>query len=55
MMEGLDEIEEDQYFHDNPKFIPLFEVVILHTLTTYVKDKQHEIMVDDHTTQELRL
>ena len=55
MMEGLDETKEDQYFHDNPKIIPLFEVNILHTLTTYVEDKQHEILVDDHTMQELHL
>ena len=33
MMEGLEETKEDQYFHDNPKIIPLFEVDILHTLT----------------------
>ena len=45
MMEGLDETE-DQYFHDNSKIIPLFEVDILHTLTTYVEDKQNEIPVD---------
>ena len=29
MMEGLDEAEEDQYFEDNPKIIPLFEVNII--------------------------
>ena len=29
MLEGLDEIEEDQYFHNHPKIIPLFEVEIL--------------------------
>ena len=25
MMEGLDEVEENNYFNDNPKIIPLFE------------------------------
>ena len=43
MMEGLDEVEEDQYFEDNPKIIPLFEVNILQMLTTYIEDKGDEI------------
>ena len=36
MMEGLDEVEENQYFDDNPKIIPLFKVDILQVLTPYV-------------------
>ena len=36
MMEGLDEAEENKYFNDNPKFIPLFEIDILQALTSYV-------------------
>ena len=36
MMEGLDEAEEDQYFNDNPKIIPVFEVDVLNTLTIYI-------------------
>ena len=34
MMEGLDEVEENHYFNDNPKVIPLFEVDILQALTS---------------------
>ena len=55
MMEGLDEVEEDQYFTKNPKIIPLFEVDILQTLTTYREDKESEIPVDEQTLKELRL
>ena len=55
MMEGLDEAEEDQYFTKNPKIIPLFEVDILQTLTTYREDKESEIPVDEQTLKELRL
>ena len=47
MMEGLDEAKEDHYFTDNPKIIPLFEVDILQTLTTYREDKECEILVDE--------
>ena len=55
MMEGLDEAEEDQYFNDNPKIIPLFEVDVLQTLTTYREDKESEIRMDENTLKELRL
>ena len=55
MMEGLDEVEEDQYFTKNPKIIPLFEVDILQTLTTYREDKESEIRMDENTLKELRL
>ena len=54
-MEGLDEAEEDQYFNDNPKIIPVFKVEILHTLTTYIEDKEDEIPVDDWTLKEIWL
>ena len=55
MMEGLDEAEEDQYFEDNPKIIPPFEVDIIQTLTSYMseEDKEGEILVDDKTLKEL--
>ena len=33
MLEGLEEAEEAQYFEDNPKIIPLFEVNILQART----------------------
>ena len=36
MMERLDEAEEGQYFNDNPKIIPVFEVDVLNTLTIYI-------------------
>ena len=57
MMEGLDEAEEDQYFEDNPKIIPLFEVNIIQTLTSYMgeEDKEEKIHVDEKTLKELRL
>ena len=48
-------MEEDQYFTDTPKIIPLFEVDILQTLTTYIEDKKSEIPVDEQTLKELRL
>ena len=40
MMEGLGEAEDDRNFTDNPKIIPLFEVDILQTLTTYKKTRK---------------
>ena len=53
MMEGMDEAKEDRYFTDNPKIIPLFEVDILQTITTYIEDKEDEIPVDDWTLKEI--
>ena len=55
MMEGLDEIEENHYFNDNPKIIPLFEVDILQALTSYVENKHEDIPIDDQTMKEIRL
>jgi hypothetical protein len=46
MMEGLDEDEENHYFEDNPKIIPLFEIDILQALTPYV-DSQEEMPIDE--------
>ena len=40
---------------NNPKTIPLFEVDILHTLTTYVEDNQNDIPVDEQTMKEMCL
>ena len=54
MMEGLDEVEENQYFDDNPKIIPLFEVDILQALTPYV-DSQEELPIDEQAMKEIRL
>ena len=54
MMEGLDEDEENQYFDDNPKIIPLFEIDILQALTPYV-DSQEEMPLDEQTMKEIRL
>ena len=54
MMEGLYEVKEYQYFDDNPKIIPLFEVDILQALTPYL-DSQKELPVDEQTMKEIRL
>ena len=42
MMEGLEEAEEAQYFEDNPKIIPLFEVDILQMLTPYIEEEANK-------------
>ena len=55
MLEGLDEKEENLYFNDNPKIIPLFEVDIIQTLTPYVEDQQDIVPVDEQTLKEIRL
>ena len=54
MMEGLDEAEENNYFNDNPRFIPLFEVDILQAPTSYV-DTYDDLPIDDQTMKEIRL
>ena len=54
MMEGLDEVEENHYFNDNPKIIPLFEVDILQALTPYM-DSQEELPLDEQTMKEIRM
>ena len=56
MMKGLDEAEQEIYFEDNLKSIPLFEVDILQTLTPYMgeENKEGEVYVDDKTLKELR-
>ena len=33
MMEGLDEGEVNQYFEENPKIIPLFEIDVVDIMT----------------------
>ena len=40
MMEGLDDGEKHQYFEDNPKIIPLFEVDIVEIMTPYPRDDE---------------
>ena len=55
MMEELDEAEEDRYFNDNPKIIPLFKVDILQTRTSYIEDKEDEVPVDKWSLKEIRL
>ena len=47
-------MRENQYFDDNPKIIPLFEVDILQALTPYV-EAQEKVLVDDQTMKEIRL
>ena len=55
MMEGLDEIEEKQYFNDNPKIIPLFEVDMVQALTPYVEEQSNTVPIDEQTLKEIRL
>ena len=45
MMEGLDDVEEDQHFNDNPKIMPLFKVDIVKALMPYFgeNDKEDEV------------
>ena len=52
MLEGLQEVEENHYFNDNPKMIPLFKVDILQALTSYV-DPQKELPLDEQTMKEI--
>ena len=55
MMEGLDEIEEKQYFNDNPKIIPLFEVDMVQALTPYVEEQSNTVPIDEQSLKEIRL
>ena len=55
MMEGLDEAEENHYFNDNPKIIPLFGVHILQALISHVEDTQGDIPIDNETMKEICL
>ena len=57
MMEGLDGGEEHQYFEDNPKIIPLFEIDVVKVHTPYLGDdeKVDDLQVDDKTLRGLRL
>ena len=55
MMEGLGDGEENQYFADNAKIIPLFEIDIVEIMTPYLGDdeKEADVHVDDKTLREL--
>ena len=57
MMKGLEDMEEAQYFDDNPKIILLFKVYILQSLTPYIEEEanKQEIFVEDKMLKELRL
>ena len=55
MMEGLDEIEEKQYFNDNPKIIPLFEVDMVQALSPYVEEQSDMVQIDEQSLTEIRL
>ena len=55
-MEGLNDGEENQYFEDNPKIIPLFEIDVVEVLTPYLgdDDKEADDPIDDKTIMESR-
>ena len=62
MMEGLDDGEVNQYFEENPKFIPLFESDVVDIITPYITNEEKEAdtadieeILDDKTLRELRL
>ena len=62
MMEGLDEGEVNQYFEENPKIIPLFEIDVVDIITPYITNEEKEAdtadieeILDDKTLRELRL
>ena len=61
-LEVLDDGETNQYFDDNPRIIPLFEINIVDIITPYMtnEEKYDEILeeketLDDKTLRELRL
>ena len=56
MMVGLDHEEDNQYFEDNPKIIPLFEIDVVEVLTPYLgdDDKEADDPIDDKTIMESR-
>ena len=54
-MEGLGDGEENQYFEENPKIIPLFEIDVVEIITSYLgnDEKEVDVLVDDKTLMEL--
>ena len=54
-MEGLGDGEENQYFEENPKIIPLFEIDVVEIIKPYLgnEDKEVDVPVDDKTLMEL--
>ena len=42
MLDGLDDVEEEQYLEDNPKIIPLFEDDIAQTHTHHISVKKRK-------------
>ena len=54
MMEGLDDRELDQYLHENPKIISLFEIVIVEIITPYINNEENvDVPTEDKTLMEL--
>ena len=47
MMEGLDEGEVNQYFEENPKIIPLFEIDVVDIITPYITNEENEREISD--------
>ena len=40
MMEGLDDGEVNQYFQENPKNIPLFEIDVIDIITPHISNEE---------------
>ena len=41
-MEGLDDVEEDQYFNDNPNIMTLFKIDIIKAFTPNFGENEKE-------------
>ena len=46
-MEGLDEGDVNQYFEENPKIIPLFEIDVVDIITPYITNEENEREISD--------
>ena len=55
-MEGLDDGELNQYFDENLKIIPLFEIDVVEIITPYInnEEKDGHVPVEDKNLKELR-
>ena len=55
MMEGLHDGEENQYFDENPKIIPSFEIDVVEIITPYLSHEEIEadVPIDGKTLIEL--
>ena len=55
MIEGLDDEEVNQYFLENPKIIPLFEIDVIEIITPFMSNDEKDVgvPVDEKTLMEL--